>query len=171
VLTTMQHKSTVLRLSQSAAMSGGFLLLLCEIRFEHRAVLVDDWRPWIPIVFCGLMVMIIPIATHFWNHGGKGVLVGCYCLTASMGVLGLVFHSEGHLMQRLIEVFSVWSSTIQAGAAINATHPPLLAPAAFVGLGFIGCLFMLEEKLHIREKLITGGDSIHATVSQSQKRI
>src|SRR5271170_4979089 len=109
----VELKPKLLRLSQSAAMSGGFLLLLSEIRFEHRAVLIDDWRPWIPIVFCGLMAMVIPIATLFWDRGGKSILFSGYCLAACLGVLGLVFHSEGHLIQRLMEVSSVWSSTIQ----------------------------------------------------------
>jgi hypothetical protein len=150
-------KPEFMRLSHSAAMFGGFLLLLCEIRFEHRAVIVDDWRPWIPIVFCGLMLVVIPIATHFWDRGGKKVLVGSYCLTACLGILGLVFHSEGHFMQRLFEVFSVWWSTLQTGAAIKAPHPPLLAPAALMGLGSIGLLFSVNEKPNIREKLTTSG--------------
>jgi hypothetical protein len=149
-------KSDLMRLIQQAAMTGGFFLLLCEIRFEHREVLVDDWRPWIPIIFCGLMLIVIPLATLSWDRGGKRVLLGCYCLTAGLGVLGLVFHSEGHLVQRLIEVFSVWWSTVQAGAAIKAHYPPLLAPAAFMGLGSIGLLFLLNEKLEIREKLTAG---------------
>jgi hypothetical protein len=137
-------------------MSGGFFLLLCEIRFEHRAVLVDDWRPWIPIVFCGLMLMVIPIATLLWDRGGNKVLLGSYFLTACLGVLGLIFHSEGHLMQRLFEIFSVWSSPLQAGATIKALHPPLLAPAAFIGLGSIGLLFSASEQPNIREKLTVG---------------
>jgi len=153
----VELKPKLLRLSQSAAMSGGFFLLLCEIRFEHRAVLIDDWRPWTPIVFCGLMLMVIPIATLLWDRGGNSVLVGCYCLTACLGILGLIFHSEGHLVQRLIEVFSVWSSTLQTGAAVKALHPPLLAPAAFMGLGSVGLLFLAKEKLDIREKLTVDG--------------
>jgi hypothetical protein len=60
-------------------------------------------------------------------------------------------------MQRLIEVFSVWSSPLQAGATIKALHPPLLAPAAFIGLGSIGLLFSANEKPDIREKLTAGG--------------
>ena len=151
-------------------MLGGFFLLLCEIRFEHRAVIVDDWRPWIPIVFCGLMLVVIPVATLWWDRGGKNVLVGCYCLAAGLGILGVVFHSEGHLLERLMEVFSVWLATMQAGAAIKALHPPVLAPAAFMGLGLIGLLFAATEKPDIREKL-TVGALIHEAVSQSQKRI
>ncbi len=38
----------LLRLGKIAAMFGGFPMLLLEIRFQHRAALIDDWRPWIP---------------------------------------------------------------------------------------------------------------------------
>ncbi len=146
MLTLLQQRAGLMRAAQSAAMFGGFFLLLSEIRFEHRAVLVEDWRPWIPIVFCGLMLIVIPFATWLWGRGGSKVLLGCYCLTMCLGVFGLIVHSEGHLLQRLGEIFSVWSSTLQDGAAIKAHHPPLLAPAAFAGLGAIGLLFCLNEK-------------------------
>lgn len=146
MLTMLQQKNCLMRSTQSSAMFGGFLLLLCEIRFEHRAVVIDDWRPWIPIVFSGLMLIVIPLATWLWDGGGKRVLWACYCLTMCLGILGLVVHSEGHLIQRLSEIFSVWSSTLQDGAALKAHHPPLLAPAAFAGLGAIGLLFCLSEK-------------------------
>jgi len=134
-------------------MTGGFLLLFTEIRFEHRAVLIDDWRPWIPLIFCGLMLMVIPTASVLWERGGKSTLLGCYCLTVCLGVLGLYFHSEGHLLPRLIELFTVWSSNLQTGAAIKALHPPLLAPAAFIGLGSIGFLFCISENQDIGDKL------------------
>jgi len=154
---TIRHKLKLMRLIQSALMCGGFFLLLCEIRFEHRAVLIDDWRPWIPIVFCGLTLIVIPIATLVWDRGGKSALVGCYCLTAGLGVLGLVFHSEGHLIQRLLEVFSVWWTSVQAGAEIKSPHPPLFAPAAFIGLGSIGLLFSISRSPYIHEKLTDRG--------------
>jgi hypothetical protein len=157
MLTLLQQNASLMRVTQSAAMFGGFFLLLCEIRFEHREVLVEDWRPWIPIVFCGLMLVVIPLATWLWGRGGKKVLCGCYCLTMCLGLLGLVFHSEGHFIQRLSEIFSVWLSTLQDGAAIKAHHPPLLAPAAFAGLGAIGLLFCLEKKSDLPEKPATGG--------------
>jgi hypothetical protein len=152
-LTKGLNQSSVLRLIQSAAMFSGFLLLAVEIRMEHRAVLVDDWHAWIPIVFCLLMLLAIPLGTVFWRYGGSKVLVGRYFLTACLGVLGLALHSEGHLMQRLIEVLSLWWSSVQSGSEIEAHHPPLLAPAAFMGLGFIGILFVLTNKPNNHEKL------------------
>jgi hypothetical protein len=142
---------------QSAAMCGGFFLLLCEIRFEHRAVILDDWRPWMPIIFCALMLVVIPVATILRGRGGKSVLVACYCLSVCLGCLGLVLHSGGHLLPRLLEVFSVWTSPMQTSATLKALHPPLLAPAAFIGLGFIGLLFSATEKADVRDNLTMVG--------------
>ena len=136
----------VLSLCQAAAMSGGFFLLLSEIRFEHRAALIDDWRPWIPIVLCGLMVMVSPLATLAGGRVGRSVLMGLYGLTVGVGALGGFFHSEGHFVDRLMEIFTVWTSDLQTGAAIKATHPPLLAPFAFMGLGSIGLIFCLRDR-------------------------
>jgi hypothetical protein len=141
-----------LRLFQSVAMCGGFFLLLCEIRFEHRVVVIDDWRPWMPIIFSGLMLIVIPVATLLWDRGGRRALIVCYLLAACLGLLGVLFHSEGQLIPRLIEVFSVWWSPLHTGASIKALHPPLLAPAAFMGLASIGLLFCISEKGDIGEK-------------------
>jgi len=138
-------KPKLLCMSQSAAMFGGFLLLLCEIRFEHRAVLIDDWRPWIPIVFCATMLVLIPLAGLLWHRGGKKFLIVAYALTMCLGLLGLVFHSEGHLLQRLEEMFVVWTSSPQTGASVKVLAPPLLAPCAFLGLGSIGILFCMQS--------------------------
>jgi len=127
-------------------MFGGFLLLLCEIRFEHRAVLVDDWRPWVPLILCGFMLVAIPVATCLWEKGGQKALLGLYLVTFCLGGIGLYFHAEGHLWQRLGELFTVWTSSLQTGAIVKANHPPLLAPAAFMGLGLIGALLDLDVK-------------------------
>lgn len=135
-----------MRLTRSAAMFCGFLLLLCEIRFEHRAVLIDDWRPWIPLISCGVMLLAIPAATSLWERGGQKVLLGLYFVTFCTGAMGIIFHAEGHLWQRLSELFTVWTSSLQTGAAVQANHPPLLAPAAFMGLGLIGALLALDFK-------------------------
>jgi cytochrome bd-type quinol oxidase subunit 2 len=140
------NNTMLMRLIRSAAMLGGFLLLLCEIRFEHRAVLIDDWRPWIPLILCGFMMVAIPVATFLWDKGGKKALLGLYFVTSCLGAVGLFFHAEGHLWPRLIELFTVWTSSLQTGAAIKANHPPLLAPAAFMGLGLIGALLALGDK-------------------------
>ncbi len=135
-----------MRLVRAAAMCGGFLLLLCEIRFEHRAVLIDDWRPWIPLILCGFMLVAIPLATGLWEKGGRLALLGLYFVTLCLGGVGLFFHAEGHLWPRLIELFTVWTSSLEAGAVVKANHPPLLAPAAFMGLGLIGALLTLGDR-------------------------
>lgn len=139
------------RLSKVAVMALGFLLLLLEIRFQHRAALIDDWRPWMPIVFCNLMIYLIPIAGIFWHKGGKQILVCAYFLTMIMGALGLYFHSEGHLIQRLMELTRVWLIPPHQGAEIAAHYPPVLAPLAFIGLGSIGLIFCFDGTRGVME--------------------
>ena len=135
-----------LRYAQAAVMFGGFLLLLCEVRFEHRAVLLEDWRPWIPVAFCGFMLAAIPLLNWMSSTFTRRALLGCYLIALCLGLFGLIVHSEGHLLERLNELVAVWTSSLQAGAEIKAHHPPLLAPLAFTGLGLIGVLFCVSEK-------------------------
>jgi hypothetical protein len=33
------------------ALTGGILLLLVEIRFEHSAVMGEKWQSWIPCIY------------------------------------------------------------------------------------------------------------------------
>ncbi|MBS1954237.1 MAG: hypothetical protein JST89_08625 [Cyanobacteria bacterium SZAS-4] len=135
----------LLRFSKLAALSGGFLLLLLEIRFQHRAALIDDWRPWMPIVFCNIMIYLIPIAGIFWRNGGKQILFCAYFLTIALGATGVYFHSEGHLIWRFMELTRVWLIPPSQGAEIAAHYPPVLAPLSFMGLGLIGMLFCFEN--------------------------
>jgi hypothetical protein len=135
----MTEKSDLLRRAQLAAMFGGFLMLLTEIRFEHRAVLIDDWCPWIPLGICAAMLVLIPLAEALWKRGGRTILKVAYGLTIAVGMLGLYFHSEGHLLQRLSDLALVMTN-LDAGASLNAAYPPLLAPCSFIGLGIVGWL-------------------------------
>lgn len=135
----------LLRFGKVAAMSGGFLMLLLEIRFQHRAALIDDWRPWMPVVFCNLMIYLIPISGLFWHKGGRQILYCAYFLTITLGAVGVYFHSEGHLIRRLMELTRVCLIPPNAGAEVAAHYPPVLAPLAFMGLGSIGLLFCLQD--------------------------
>ena len=125
--------------------------MLLEIRFEHRQVILDDWHALVPLVFCGAMLSIILISAIFWRQFGKLLLPISYCFTVAVGLLGVYFHSEGHLVDRLLETLSVWTLNVPTGASIQTDHPPLLAPLAFVGLGSIGLLFSADTNLFLRE--------------------
>ncbi len=134
------------RMLQVITIAGGFFMLMIEIRFQHRAALIGDWRPWMPIIFCNAMIFLSPIAGIFWRKGGKVALRILYTLTIMLGVIGMYFHSGGHLIERIAEVTSVWSISLQNGAAIVSQHPPVLAPLAFVGLGFLGLLASATDR-------------------------
>ena len=135
-------KKKIIWLGQSATMFGGFLMLLVDVRFEHRGVFIDDWRPWIPIVLCALNLIAIPISAFFWHRGGKFCMMALYSVCLCAGGLGVLFHADGHLPDRVTELSRVWTSDLRSGAAIRAKHPPFLAPLAFTGLGMVGLIFI-----------------------------
>jgi hypothetical protein len=137
--------SNLIRIAHFAIMFGGFSVLLCELRYEHRAVLIGDGRPWLPLIFCMLMLVVIPLSAMIWRKGGKSLLMASYGLAIVLGLVGMIFHSEGHFLERVNELLLVWMSDLKTGAAVVGNHPPLLAPSAFVGLGFIGLLFCMSS--------------------------
>ena len=141
-----ESQSNSFFIAQLIAMFGGFVLLLCEIRFEHRDAMTDDWRAWIPIVFSALMILLIPLAGAFWRRGGWKMLISAYSADCVCGHFRYDLHSGKHPLARFIEVFSVWFMPLAQGAKIKVHHPPLLAPAAFIGLGLIGMLLAWQAR-------------------------
>jgi hypothetical protein len=137
--------SDLIWISRFAIMFVGFSVLLCDLRFEHRAVVLSDWRPWLPIIFCMLMLVVIPLSAMIWRKGGKTLLIASYGAAIVLGLCGLIFHSGDHLLERLYELLLVWTTNVKIGAKIAGDHPPILAPSAFIGLGFIGLLFCMDS--------------------------
>ena len=124
-----------------AALVAGSALLLAEVRFEHREVLGETWRAWVPLG-CGALLMVGGGAALLrWRRGGRAVLAGLFGATLLVGVLGVWFHSGGHPIVHLREVVSAWLlQPGQNGGIRIGSRPPLLAPGAFCGLGLIGLI-------------------------------
>ncbi|HEY9677757.1 MAG TPA: hypothetical protein V6C76_07095 [Drouetiella sp.] len=135
------------RLAGAAALSGGFALLAAEIRFEHRAALVDEWRPWIPIVWSAVMPMLIMLEAWSNRLVRRRMLASLYILTIGIGLLGVYFHADGKFVERIGELIYVWTSSLETGSMLPARHAPILAPLSFVGLGLLGLFVLLERRV------------------------
>jgi hypothetical protein len=130
-------------------MWGGYLLLLLEVRFEHREVVAQKWQAWIPIAYCALMLILIPLCMAIWNRGGRKLLIGFYSIGFPIGLVGAWLHSDGHIRSRLMEVLVVWQHLFGKIDPNQPFHPPFLAPLAFVGLALVGILLTSESgRLH-----------------------
>jgi hypothetical protein len=128
---------------------GGAAMLLAEIRFEHRLVLAQTWHAWIPVLFAALLFALGVIALVRWDRGGRETLLVLFALAVAVGVLGIWFHSGGHPVKRLLEVLAAWTlEPGEEGATRVGGAPPILAPAAFCGLGFLGVSACLRRKEH-----------------------
>jgi hypothetical protein len=119
---------------------GGFSLLLVEIRFEHREALGQAWQSWIPLLYSGAMLLLGLAAMARWNSGGRRVLMAGFAAAVLVGLLGLWFHSEGHPVSRVLQVLGTWALHPGDGGGIKVGAAPVLAPLAFVGLGWLGVL-------------------------------
>jgi hypothetical protein len=115
--------------------------LLVEVRFEHREVLGETWRGWIPLAWAALVIATGVPAWLAWARGGRKLLTVLFGLTAAVGLLGAWFHSNGRPVRAVARVVSAWTlSPGQNGGEKPGTAPPVLAPLAFSGLGLLGFL-------------------------------
>ena len=53
---------------------SGAAFLLVEVRFEHREVLGETWRGWIPLAWAALVIAAGVPAWLAWTRGGRKLL-------------------------------------------------------------------------------------------------
>jgi len=129
-----------------AAVLAGSALLLAEVRFEHREVLGETWRAWLPLGYAALLLIGGGAALFRWRRGGRPVLAALFALAFVVGALGIWFHSGGHPLTHLVRVLSAWRLPPgQDGGMKIGSAPPVLAPADFWGLGAIGLIACLDD--------------------------
>lgn len=137
---------------------AGALMLLAEIRFEHRQVLGETWHSWIPLVWLGTLVLVGGAAWLAWHRGGRKVLAVMFALTAVVGLMGIWFHSGGHPLQAGLRVASAWTlKPGDVGDTKIGSVPPALAPGALIGLGLLGLLACLSGRDGPSDKVLTSG--------------
>jgi hypothetical protein len=123
----------------------GFLLMMLDIRFEHRQVVGEEKIAWVPIFYSMAMLFLIPAGVLFFKKGGKHLLTICYAGALIVGTLGIYMHSNGQLIARLVDVLSVWQKWGAAAETNAPFYPPILAPFSFLGLGSIGLFLNLRD--------------------------
>jgi hypothetical protein len=144
--TTAQRRTAVLRWLGQGLLIAGFLLMMLDIRFEHRQVLGEVKIAWVPILYSMAMVFLIPSGVFLYKRGGKHLLTVCYAGALIVGALGIYLHSSGQLLARLSDVLSVWQNWGNAPDANEPFYPPILAPFSFLGLGSIGLFLTVREQ-------------------------
>ena len=130
----------------AAVLVGGAAFLLFELRYEHREVLGETWHSWIPLVYCGLMLVAGGFALLRWHTWGRGALGALFALGLAVGMAGFWFHTGGHLLGGIGDVLGAWRVPLGADGGIKiGSRPPALAPLAFCGLGTLGVLVCFKE--------------------------
>src|SRR3954469_2709630 len=134
----------------SGALLGGALMLLAEIRFEHREVLGETWRGWIPLGFLALLLAVGGPAWLKWRSGGRKVLSALFAGAIVVGAAGFWFHSGGRPARAMQRIASAWSlKPGDDGGEKPGGAPPALAPLAFVGLGLLGVLACASDPMKV----------------------
>lgn len=130
-----------------AALLAGAAFLLTELRFEHREVLGETWRSWIPLVYAAVTLVAGAAALLRWESSGRRALAVLFGLGIAVGLLGAWFHTGGHLISGLRDVLFAWRVPLgQDGGIKMGSRPPALAPFAFCGLGALGLLACVRRR-------------------------
>lgn len=116
-------------------LTGGFGVILVQVRFDHRSVVAENAIAWIPIVYSILMIMASAVGLLFWSRGGRQALFVGFLLAILVGLAGFWFHTNGKLLRSVKHEISAWVRKIP-----DEDKPPALAPLAFIGFGFLGAL-------------------------------
>src|SRR2546422_7914982 len=75
---------------------SGAAFLLVEVRFEHREVLGETWRGWIPLTCAALLLAAGGSALLAWAGRARKILSALFAPAAGVGLLGGWVHSRGH---------------------------------------------------------------------------
>jgi hypothetical protein len=131
----------------AAFLVGGAAFLLLELRFEHREVLGETWRSWIPLVYCASTLVAGAFALRHWSTWGRGALGALFALGVAVGIAGFWFHTDGHLLGGIRDLLRAWSVPLgQDGGIKMGSKPPALAPLAFCGLGTLGLMVCAGQR-------------------------
>lgn len=116
---------------------GSFIILLADIRYEHRAVLAEKWESWIPIFFLMFSALIGTLGLFFYRSFGKLALILCFLCATGIGIVGFFLHGKGQPLSRLKHVIE--QDFKEPGhLELEEEYPPILAPLAITGLGLLG---------------------------------
>ena len=131
-------------------LTGGFVVLLVQIRYDHRSVVGETALAWIPIAYSILMIAVSAFGLIFWNRGGRQVLLTGFLIGILVGLAGFWFHAKGRLARSVQHDLSAWVRKIP-----DEDKPPALAPLSFAGFGILGllaCAKRFQSRLSTVEK-------------------
>lgn len=150
-LLRLVRDGTLLREVALVLLMGAFILLLVEVRFEHKVVLGEKWQAWIPIVYFAIMVFAIPICTIFLRRKlVANILAFLFALGVVIGPLGAYFHTKGHPLKHVMKMIKADLTEPGRLAPDEEETPPPLAPLAIAGLGLLGTLVALFQPASIK---------------------
>lgn len=127
-------------------LTGGLLIGLLEIRFQHSAVMGEKWQPWIPVLYLPFMLLLIPVGMTFFRRFGRLLLIGLFSGLIAVGTLGFWFHSKNKPVQAVWHIIATdleEPGHVKIPEGDGQTNPPLFAPSSLAGLGAIGVLVCL----------------------------
>ncbi|MBI5476426.1 MAG: hypothetical protein HY964_06785 [Ignavibacteriales bacterium] len=115
--------------------AGGFLFLFIDTLLEHQDVLPNERPAFIPIIVSIIGFIIALLAVQSWKDGLIRLLHFYLMLTMLVGFGGIFFHNKERF-----ERGEEKTELVEEEEKSDEASPPVLAPAAFIGIAAIGLL-------------------------------
>lgn len=153
----LRHRLQLIQRLLLLTLTGGFFILLIEIRFQHSVVMGDKWQSWIPVAYLTALLVLVPVGMIFFQRLGRRLLIGLFSGLIVVGILGFWFHSKNKPIQAVWHVIATdleEPGHIKISNEDEETNPPLFAPLSLAGLGAIGVLVSLltdKQKKDVEE--------------------
>lgn len=147
------------------SLAMGFLVLMVEVRYEHRNELADHPIALVPIIFSAVAALMC-----FLAMGNKAVIRYIAAIVMAcgvvVGVLGLREHTFGDFSRSLkvLQPFgiSAGETQVRQGEGEEGEDwrprrrpegggPPVLAPLSMAGLGILGAVLAWPKPSRKRE--------------------
>lgn len=142
----LRHRLQLIQRLLLLTLTGGFFILLIEIRFQHSVVMGDKWQSWIPVAYLTALLVLVPVGMIFFQRLGRRLLIVLFSGLIVVGTLGFWFHSKNKPIQAVWHVIATdleEPGHIKISNEDEETNPPLFAPLSLAGLGAIGVLVSL----------------------------
>ena len=123
------------------SLAAGFLLLMVEVRWEHREAITEKSIALVPIIY-SLVAAILCLVALSQNVVVRKVVAVVLACGLVVGFLGLREHTDGEYTPALRVLQPFGYKMPEEWGRRRGGGPPALAPLSMAGFGLLGAILV-----------------------------
>lgn len=122
-------------------LAGGAATLFLDVKYEHRFVLGEDWKAYIPLVASGAAIVATFLA-FAQAQAARTFAWVLFALVFATGLAGVYFHTglKPVMFTRYLK------EPAQSAQNVSGFDRPTIAPLSYTGLGLFGMILAWPGK-------------------------